>query len=485
VFHGAWMVRGSGWIRAVTAFAGVAAAGWFVASVASHHAARTHPGKRFFDEAAAFPLAIDPTGRYLVDERGAPFLIRGDACWSLTHNLSFDEAVRYMEMRRRQGFNSLIVSVPDAYDPDGQATYSPDCGGQQPFDGDDLTRPNERYWSHVDRVFAKAAQLGFLLFVTPAYLGADKDGYVDLLKKNGPAKCRAYGLWIGRRYRALRNLVWVHGGDRNPYDVRAEVRELAQAIREVDHLHLHTAHWTNGTAAFDYFGDEGWLDLNSSYTYGPVAWRVLSDRERFPLRPTFLIETHYESRPSLWPWLWQHDGNDLGKKTANDVRAYPYRAMLSGAAGYFFGNTPSWFCGKGWEEALDSPGARFMDHAAALLLSRPWYELEPDRTHQSIVDGHWESGADDGVQAAVTCAGGTLIAYLPRERREVRVDLERLSGEHVRAWWYNPRSGEASFTGVFDRTGTRVFGTPSSEDWVLVLDDEAKGYSAPGEHPLR
>jgi hypothetical protein len=34
------------------------------------------------------------------------------------------------------------------------------------------------------------------------------------------------------------------------------------------------------TAAFDYFGDEGWLDLNSSYTYGRVASRVLSDRRR-------------------------------------------------------------------------------------------------------------------------------------------------------------------------------------------------------------
>jgi len=125
---------------------------------------------------------------------------------------------------------------------------------------------------------------------------------VDLLKKAGPPRCREYGLWIGKRYRALRNILWVHGGDRNPWDVKDEVRALAQAIREVDEQHLHTAHWANGTAAFDTFGDEGWLDVNSSYTYGPVAWRILADRQGVPPRPTFLIESHYE--------------NDFGGKTA-------------------------------------------------------------------------------------------------------------------------------------------------------------------------
>jgi len=57
--------------------------------------------------------------RYLADQRGLPFLIHGDTPWSLTHNLTFEEAVRYMTARRAQGFNTLMVSVPDAYDPEG------------------------------------------------------------------------------------------------------------------------------------------------------------------------------------------------------------------------------------------------------------------------------------------------------------------------------------------------------------------------------
>ena len=74
---------------------------------------------------AAFPLRIGPTGRHLVDQRGVPFLIHGDSPWSLTHNLTFEEAVRYMTARKAQGFNTLLVSVPDAYDPDGNKSYSP------------------------------------------------------------------------------------------------------------------------------------------------------------------------------------------------------------------------------------------------------------------------------------------------------------------------------------------------------------------------
>jgi hypothetical protein len=415
---------------------------------------------------AAFPLAIAPGGRHLADQRGVPFLIHGDTPWSLTHNLTFEEAVRYMSVRRGQGFNALMVSVPDAYDPDGGKTYPPDRYGQQPFVGDDITRPNEPYWAHVDRVFREAERRGFLLLVTPAYLGADKDGYVDLLKKAGPPKCREYGLWIGRRYRSLANLVWVHGGDRNPWDVRDEVRALAQAIREVDDRHLHTAHWANGTAAFDYFGDEGWLDINSSYTYGPVAWRILADRDTQPPRPTFLIETHYE--------------NDFGGKTAEDVRAYPYRAILSGAAGHLFGNKPLWYCGRGWEQALESPGARYMTNVIALFRSRPWYQLEPDRRHQFVVEGHWESGADGGVQTAVTRDRTTLVSYLPAERRQVRVDLDQFPGRQLRAHWFDPRDGTATPVEAFARSGSHVFTVPRDGDWVLVIDDEAKRYGPPG-----
>ncbi len=106
-----------------------------------------------------------------------PFFIHGDTPWSLTHNLLFEESGRYMKDRRARGFNTLLVSVPDAYDPEGKASYLPDRYGRQPFErDDDWTRPVEAYWSNVDCVFRRAEELGFLLLVAPAYLGCCQDG---------------------------------------------------------------------------------------------------------------------------------------------------------------------------------------------------------------------------------------------------------------------------------------------------------------------
>jgi hypothetical protein len=419
---------------------------------------------------AAFPLEIGPTGRYFVDQKRMPFYVHGDTPWSITHNLTFEEAVRYMQARKAQGFNTFLVSTPDAYGPDGTNSYVPDRYGQQPFIEEDLTRPNEVYWAHVERVFREAERQGFLLFVTPAYLGAAQDGYVDLLKKAGPRRSGEYGRWLGRRFRALSNIVWVHGGDRNPWDVRDEVRALALGIREVDRRHLHTGHWTNGTAAFDYFADEGWLDFNSSYTYGPVAWRVLFDRHVHPPRPTFLIESHYE--------------NEWGGKTAKDIRAYPYRTLLAGGAGDFYGSKPTWYCGQGWEEALDLPGARYMSYAMALFRSRPWFELEPDNKHQLVVRDHWESGDDTGVQAALTRDRTSALIYLPPDRREIGIDLEVFAARHVRAYLFDPSTGASTLIGVWRARGTQTFTAPGENDWVLVLDDVAKRYGPPGEKRL-
>jgi hypothetical protein len=240
---------------------------------------------------------------------------------------------------------------------------------------------------------------------------------------------------------------------------------VALGIRESDRRHLHTAHWANGTSALDHFADEGWLDFNSSYTYGPVAWRVLFDRARRPRRPTFLIESHYEA--------------DFGGRTADDVRAYPYRAVLAGAAGHLFGNKPLWFCGNGWEAALDSPGSRVMSHARALFESRPWHELEPDVDHVFGVEGHWDSGDDDGVLVATTRGRDCLIAHVPPER-SIRIALERLSGPALRAWWFDPRTGQAREIGRFERSGNVEFKAPEAGDWVLVIDDEGRAWPAPG-----
>ena len=46
------------------------------------------------------------------------------------------------------------------------------------------------------------------------------------------------------RYTNFDNILWMHGGDRNPGKAMEEVRAIAQGILETDKRHLHTAHWS-------------------------------------------------------------------------------------------------------------------------------------------------------------------------------------------------------------------------------------------------
>jgi hypothetical protein len=67
----------------------------------------------------AYPLQVGPTGRYLVDQRGAPVFINGDSPWSLAAQLSREDVELYLRNRAALGVNSLIVTIPEGYYADG------------------------------------------------------------------------------------------------------------------------------------------------------------------------------------------------------------------------------------------------------------------------------------------------------------------------------------------------------------------------------
>ena len=56
-------------------------------------------------------LSQSPNKRYLVDQTGAPFLMQGDAAWSLIVGLSDAEEEQYLKDRRQKGFNTVLVEL--------------------------------------------------------------------------------------------------------------------------------------------------------------------------------------------------------------------------------------------------------------------------------------------------------------------------------------------------------------------------------------
>jgi hypothetical protein len=59
--------------------------------------------------------------------------------------------------------------------------------------------------------------------------------------------------------------------------------------------------------------------------------------------------------------------------------------------------------------------------------------------------------------------------------------MSTLAAGRANAWWFEPRSGNASAGGTFEAKGSVQFTPPSEGDWVLVLDNASKLSAAPGQ----
>jgi Protein of unknown function (DUF4038)/Putative collagen-binding domain of a collagenase len=410
-----------------------------------------------------YPLRISPDHRHLVDQSGAPFLVQGDAGWSLISGLTKEEAEVYLEARRRQGFNSIIVNLIEHKFRGPVNRY-----GEGPFTTPgDFSTPNEKYFQHADWVIRKAGEKGIQVILAPIYLGyiGTDEGWINELVANGPEKARNWGRYVGKRYHDFDNIIWMIGGDRNPDSAREEVDAVALGIKEVDKRHVMTAHCHPENSAIDQYRNDGWLDLNDTYTYGIVHQKLLADFNRKPPMPFILMESTYEG---------EHNAS------AVQIRRQAYWAILCGATGQVMGNRPIWLFDPGWEAALNSSGAQDMARLGALFASRPWYELVPDQEHKVVVDGLGEFLGLDYLSAARTRDGGTVIAYLPTART-FTVDMTKISGKSATAWWFNPRSGKADSAGSFPSGSAKQFTPPGEGDWVLVLDDAARNLPAPGQ----
>src|SRR5262249_950374 len=129
-----------------------------------------------------------------------------------------------------------------------------------------------------------------------------------------------------------------------------------------------------------------------------------------------------------------------------------------------------------WRTAMNYPAAGQMRAVRRLFEQRPWYRLMPD---QSVLASDPGSGPLR-VVAARARDGSFVIAYAP-EGKPLSIHMDQVSGKTVKAQWYDPRAGTWTHIGEFPNTGRREFVPPSRDaqsDWVLVLEDAAKGFPA-------
>jgi hypothetical protein len=398
-----------------------------------------------------------------------PVLLHGDTAWSLIGELTQEEAKQYLDDCAAREFNSLIVTLVD-----GHYISNPpnNANGVAPFTTPGkFSTPNEAYFQHADWVIQEAAARGIQILLAPVYLGCCNDGWFQEVRDNNSEQdMRAFGVWVGNRYKNMPNLIFHWGNDVFPEQfpqVREKIRAMAEGLRSVDGVHLTTYHGHPEASAHDVwnFTQESWLDFNATYTYQPVWQKSQADYAFSPTTPFVLFESKYENEQDT---------------TGKQQRVQAYQALLSGAAGHFYGNSPIWHMGVeggDWIAALADPGRVSLIHLRALFESRAWYQLVPDFGRTVLTAGH--SSGDDRAVAALTDDGATVIVYAP-SRRTLRVNLDALSGSDASAWWFNPRDGSVDAGTPLVSSGSRDFIPPTNDDWVLVIDDAASMLPPPG-----
>jgi hypothetical protein len=410
-------------------------------------------------DASPFPLAVGPTGRYLVDRAGIPFRLHGDSPWSLIMAVTKEDADVYFADRKAKGVNALILNLVEH-----KFNGPVDRYGQGPFrTPGDFATPNEAYFAHADWVIRRAAENGMVLLLNPLYLGyrgMDEGWYQEALL-NGPFKCHEYGKWVGERYRNYSNIIWVMGGDRRVDLARESIESLARGLREAVPDALFTAHAEPAVSAMEEYAFAG-LDLNATYSYDIVHKKLMQDYRRRPVMPYILFESSYEG---------EHFA------TGVQIRRQAYWAILSGATGQFYGNRPLWLFDSGWKEALNAPGAKSLVYLDKLFDALPWHELVPDGAHRVVTAGLGEANGMDWLTAAHTRDGRLLVAYLP-SKREITVDLAQLAGERFAGWWFDPATGQASTIDP-KPSGKQTYTPARDGDWVLVLYDSARAVNPP------
>ena len=415
--------------------------------------------------AVQYPLKLSADGRYLEDQAGQPFLINGDTPWSLIVGLTKTEAATYLEDRRSRGFNAIIVEIIENK---FGGPYNRD--GEYPFQSiGDFSRPNELYFQHVDWVISKAAENGLLVILTPAYLGYNcgNEGWCPEMKAATLADLRSYGNFLGNRYKAYNNIIWMHGGDAaaGDFGAMAQVNAVADGIREVDPGKLFTAHCARQKSGIDCY-DQSWLEINTTYSDCVLsASKTRTDYQRSPAVPFFYVEGRYEGE---------------GTTDGRCIRSQAYWSVLGGANGHFFGNNPIWLFDPGWETALNSSGSRNMTYFGNLFASRPWSLLVPDYAENIVSGNRGSITSNNYIMAARASDGSVIMAYMPAGGT-VSVDMSTVAGSSADAWWYNPRNGVAQYIGDFPANGSQSFTAPDASDWVLVIDNADLGYLPPGE----
>ncbi len=454
-------------------------------------------------------LEISQNGHFIQHEDRTPFLWIGGTAWGMIQQLTREEVDHYLDNRQSLGF-TVIQTVAHWSPHGGGLQRSPDNAanayGHRPFSGDEKspntshplvveggtpTSPND-YWDHVDYVIEAARSRNIYLALLPCWASQ----LVTNTREYTEEEARAYGAFLGKRYRNEPNLIWVLGGDTKAqfmgydknqnyadFDNRNIFRAMAEGlVRGVTGQQLawnekgkawdevFITYHPNGDAPYgssQWFHSDTWLDANGVEVWkevDDVYQMMLDDYKRIdPVKPSLFLEGSYEYG------TYRHE---CGWVTPLKVRRQFYHTFFAGGAGHTYGAGPIWAmrgnegdynCGYTWQQALDFPGAaQIAKTGKKFLTDHKWYEWIPNGAVLSGV------GKGEDLKTAVTTKSGEMALVYFSNNSHTRI--KNILGNDADAFWFHPLDGQIKKEVPFKQNESRVCAPPPKwEDAIFVL----------------
>lgn len=433
-------------------------------------------------------LQVSENNRFFQTADGKPFFWMGDTGWLLFVKCNREDAVHYLETRKKQGFN--VVQVMVLHDMNNtknvygdNALINEDASRPNVTPGSDFTNADAYdYWDHVDFIVAEAAKRGIYMAMVPVWGSNVKSGKVNAQQGE------AYAKFLANRYKDDSNIIWLNGGDVKGIEGMDVWKVIGPTLKSLDPNHLVTYHPRGRTSSSDWFHNEAWLDFNmfqsghknyaqdtsSNETnhYGEDNWKFVDvDYNLKPVKPTMDGEPSYENIPH-----GLHDSLQPRWKDS-DLRRYAYWSVFAGGAGFTYGEngvmqfnkmgdwTENYGVTKDWKQTIESPGAKQMVFLKKLMLSHPYFERVP--AQDAVVNSGEKYDRVAGTK------GNNYAMFYVYNGRNFKLDVSKLGFKPGKASWYNPANGKKQKLSLKKRVAGMEFDPPGEKedgnDWVLVL----------------
>jgi hypothetical protein len=412
-----------------------------------------------------------PGQRFVETNNGVSFFLQGDTAWSIAVSASQSDVVRYLDDRKDKGFNAITFETMEALFAGGNGNVAPsNWYGEAPFaDLRDFTTPREPFWANIEYIVRQAAARDILCIVFPAYegYGDGNQGWYRQMASQGPKKLQAYGAWLGRRYLAYDNIMWVVGGDNNASDKRL-TRAIVDGIKSVSSKWLFGWHGARNTNALNFWANDlGWLDFNFIYDSADKATvNAEASYNSATVRPFARIEDTYENPV-------------VGGVSSAFIRWLAWSSALQGGCGAIYGDVAIWrFNGPGivadptsWRAAMDRPAGTSLRYLKELYEMKSWTRLVPDFSTHGWMTSGWSARR----LATLADDGSFGIVYAEDAGESMTFNMSKLRGPNVLVRWYDPTSGAFVADGTYVASGSRSFSRVEANhqrslDWALLFE---------------